>query len=215
MRTLCISASNVQHKKKSSTSTETCSLVEKIITEDSSQAIEQETIALLDYTLAPCIFCGKCSTSSKCTYDDAFNSIYSKILKSDVIFVVVPHYAIIPAKLTIIMEKLNQILYTAWIRDPNSKFELAGKRVGIIGHGGGDERSFQHYENCILKPLNYLFASLQFKVVGIDDQQPKGIVFGVTGMEETNESIFPDIVHDWQQIKEKITPLILNGIQNQ
>jgi multimeric flavodoxin WrbA len=209
MKILCLSGSNVQHKQNSSTSTKTCQLIEGIIEERSAEKIDRETIALLDFNLTPCIFCGNCVENSKCVYDEDFNVIYSKIENSDGIFVVVPHYAIIPAKLTIMMEKLNQIYYTAWIRDPNAKFALTGKKVAIIGHGGSDERSFEHYKEYIIKPLNYLFGSLQFQVIGIDDQTPKGVIFGVTGMNETEESIFPDMVHDWEDIEDKIAPLVL------
>lgn len=187
----------------------TCQIIERIIEEKSAAKIDSETIALLDFSFTPCIFCGKCVENSKCAYDEEFNAIYSKIENSDGIIVVVPHYAIIPTKLTMMMEKLNQIYYTAWIRDPNAKFALAGKRVAIIGHGGSDERSFAHYQEYLIKPLNYLFGSLQFQVIGIEDQTPKGVVFGVTGMNETEESIFPDMVHDWDDIEERITPLVL------
>lgn len=209
MKILCISGSNVQHKWDGSASTKTCQIVERIIEEKSATKIDRETIALLDFNLTPCIFCGKCVENSKCAYDEDFNAIYSKIENSDGIFVVVPHYAIIPAKLTMMMEKLNQIYYTAWIRDPNAKSALAGKKVAIVGHGGSDERGFDHYKESIIKPLNHLFGSLQFQVIGIDDQTPKGVVFGVTGMNETEESIFPDMVHDWKEIEEKIAPLVL------
>ncbi|MFX0115394.1 MAG: hypothetical protein ACFFB3_12665 [Candidatus Hodarchaeota archaeon] len=129
---------------------------------------------------------------------------------------VVPHYAIIPSKLAKIMEKLNQVFYTAWIRDPNAKFALAGKKVAIIGYGGSDETGFDHYKENILKPLNFLFGSLQFQVIGIDDQTPKGIVLGVMEMNENDKSIFPDTVHDWKEIEEKIAPLaneIINHYQ--
>ncbi|MFX0115584.1 MAG: flavodoxin family protein [Candidatus Hodarchaeota archaeon] len=214
MKILCLSGSNVQHKRDSSASTKTCLMIERLIGEISLEKIERETIALLDYNLAPCIFCGKCIEISKCAYDEDFNAIYSKIEKSDGLFVVVPHYAIIPAKITMIMEKLNQIFYTAWLRDPNAKFALAGKKVAIVGHGGSDEKSFDHYKECIIKPLNYLFGSLQFQVIGIDDQRPKGVVFGVTGMNETEESIFPDMVHDWNEIEEMIAPLVFKIINH-
>ncbi|MHA2273400.1 MAG: flavodoxin family protein [Candidatus Hodarchaeales archaeon] len=212
MKILCISGSNVQHKRKSSASTKICQKIERIIEEKSEAKIDRETIALLDFKLTPCIFCGKCVENSKCAYDEGFNAIYSKIENSDGIIVVVPHYAIIPAKLTMMMEKLNQIYYTAWIRDPNAKFALAGKKVAIIGHGGSDERSFDHYKEYLIKPLNYLFGSLQFQVIGISEQTPKGEVFGVTGMKETEDSIFPDMVHDWDNIEERITPLVLATI---
>lgn len=182
-----------------------------LLARHSKAKIDSSLITLLDYNFKPCIFCGKCANNSTCPYDKDFNKIFQLIKETDGLFLVVPHYSIIPAKLTIMMEKMNQFYYTAWIKNPKIDFSLKGKKVAIIGHGGSDERSFDHYKTMILGPLNYLFSSLQFNVIGLPEQTPPlGIVFGVTGFNETQESIFPDMVHDWVKTEQILEPLVVN-----
>lgn len=63
----------------------------------------------------------------------------------------------------------------------------------------------------ILKPLNYLFSSLQFSVIGLPEQTPLfGTVFGFSGFSETKKSIFPDMVHDWEKTEQILEPLVVN-----
>ena len=167
---------------------------------------EVESVHLLDYDFQSCIFCGQCLETGNCAWDPAFNRFHNKILASDGVILVCPHYSVIPAKLTMAMEKMNQIYYTAWIADSHSVSPYQGKKIGLIAHGGGGEDRFQHYRNMILYPLSYLFESLKFDLVSLGER--KGVVFGVEGFEKTDTSIFPNMVHDWDLVENTITPLI-------
>jgi multimeric flavodoxin WrbA len=212
MRIVCLSASNVKHKRENGSSLRICEEIKNQITEiDQNNSIK--IVSLLDYKLTPCIFCGKCKDESVCAYDSNFNLLFDEFKTTDVIFLVIPHYMVIPSKLTIILEKLNQIYYTAWLRNPDEAWALKGKKIALIAHGGGDERSFDQYKNFILKPLNYVFSSFQFDVIGVNEEKPKGIVFGVKGMKDSEEFVFPDMIYDWDEIKQFIKPLVINAIQ--
>jgi multimeric flavodoxin WrbA len=204
LKVLGISASNVHHKRDESTSTRVVRMALKLLT--MMMEAQVESIHLLDYDLQPCIFCGHCLETGNCTRDPAFNRLHSKILESDAIILVCPHYSVIPAKLTMAMEKMNQIYYTASIADSHSHSPYQDKKVGLIAHGGGDESSYQQYQEMILKPLGYLFKSLKFDLVSLGERN--GVVFGVRGFEETDTSIFPDMVHDWDEVENAIMPLI-------
>ncbi|MFW9924438.1 MAG: flavodoxin family protein [Candidatus Thorarchaeota archaeon] len=208
MRILCLSSSNVLHRKENSASTKICELIGKIISEKDS-SIGVEILKLQDYNFSPCIFCGKCQDSIECPYDIAINKIFLEFVQSDGIFLVVPHYSIIPAKLTIILEKLNQFYYTQWLKNPDQDYPLKNKKIALVVHGGGDTTSYEHYREYLLKPLNYLFQSLGFTILGKKDQPfPLGLTLGITKMTKSDTSIFPDMVHDWSAIEEILKPYV-------
>lgn len=145
MKFLLFSSSNVQHKRNDNTSTKTWMKIIDLLVRHSKVKIDTSLITLLDYNFKLCIFCGECANNGIYPYDKDFNKIFQLLKESDGLFLVVPHYSIIPAKLTILLEKLNQFYYTAWIKNPKVDFSLKGKKVAIIGHGGGgDERIFDH-----------------------------------------------------------------------
>ena len=208
MKILSISTSTVVHKKSNSGSIRACEIVGEIIGKR-NEKISYDILPLVNLNLKPCIFCGKCKDAAICPFDSDFNKLIQQMHAADAMIFVVPHYSIIPAKLTIVMEKLNQLFYTAWLKDPKSKFALSGKRVALIAHGGGDNRNFDHYRKFILEPLNYLFKSLGFQLVNTKNQkEPFGAIFGIKGMKDVETSIFPDMLHDWDQIKTDLEPLI-------
>jgi multimeric flavodoxin WrbA len=199
MKILGISCSNVQHKRTESTSTKTCELAGELITLE-DDTIQFEMVRLGDYKLANCKFCGHCLEKEACISDDDFNGIYQQITTCDKMILVVPFYAVIPSKLTMITEKINQIYYTAWLKNPDAEFSLTGKQVAIIGHGGTVLKDYpaveKMYRDLLLKPINYSLSSFGFEVVGLDEENPSGVVFGVAGYTNRDEAIFPDMVHD-------------------
>jgi multimeric flavodoxin WrbA len=215
MKMLCISCSNVLHRKDESASTKVCELTEEIAKEQKVN-IDIETIRLSDYHLKNCIFCGRCMEDRRCFYDQDFNAIYHELSVSDRILLVVPFYSVIPSKLTMIMEKLNQLYYTAWLRDPDVKFDFSGKKVAVIGHGGSvlqdNPHAAQAYQDLLLNPLNYSLTSIGFNVIGLKSST-KGVVFGVEGYKEMNDAIFPIMIHNWKAIKSIISPLVINLLQ--
>lgn len=208
MKILCISGSNVVHKRNDSGSTKTCELIQQIILGKTGKTHEIKILPLVEFNFKPCIFCGNCQNSNHCPYDPDFNSLYLEISHADLIYMVIPHYSIIPAKITMIMEKLNQLYYTAWLKSPDEPYPTSDKYVGLIGHGGSDEQSNEHYRQMILTPMEYIFTSMGFNVLGNGEENPNGIVFGVNSLKNDPSSIFPTMVHNWAGIEEKLTKFI-------
>ena len=211
MKLLCISCSNVLHKKDESASTKVCDLIQEIVQEQQGP-VRVEALRLIDCELSNCIFCGHCVEGGKCIHDDAFNQIYQEMQESDGLVLVVPFYAVVPSKLTMIMEKVNQIYYTAWLKNPEHPFPLRGKKAAIIAHGGSilqdNPQSRKAYQDLLLRPLNYSLASFGFDVVGLDGDDVRGVVFGVEGYDSRDGAVFPDMVHNWEAIKATVAPLV-------
>lgn len=209
MKITCISGSNVMHQTGNSISTTVCELAERIL-HAAQPDLQTQTLRLADYDLRNCVFCGNCMAHEQCQYDSAFNTLYAQFHSSDAFVFVVPFYSVIPSKLTMLMEKLNQIYYTAWLKNPNQKFALAGKKAAVIGHGGSilehNPRVAAYYRDLLLKPLHYSLQSLGFEVMGAENE--KGAIFGVKGYKKEEDSIFPHMMHDLGEIEEIITPLV-------
>lgn len=207
MKVLCISASNVMNYKKNSASTKTCQIIKKIVEENSN--IKADILALSDLELKPCIMCAECSNTGMCINDDGFNNLYMSIKAADGIFVVCPHYAPIPSKLVMILEKLEEMAFLhSCSKKDDSLYPLLNKPVAIIAHGGCTGNVDEYYKNELLKPLASAFRSVAMDVVGVDNDWPDGIVFGIEAMKESDRSILPDMIHDYDYIQNRITPLI-------
>jgi len=206
----CISTSNIKSMKDNSASTKVCDLIGNIIKEKNGEEVKVEVVPLVEYDLSSCIMCGKCGGSGKCLYDNDFNLIYSKLVEADGIFFVVPHYAPIPSKLMMILEKLQQLCFVQYCKDKNSCFKLQKKTVGIIGHGGQQpsEEVLKYYKKALLDTVANSLAGVGMKVIGINEESPNGVVFGIKDMIFTEEKLFPDMIHDWEDVKERIEPLV-------
>ena len=209
MKILAISCSNVLHKQEDSISTRVCTLAEKIL-QQRQPGLLTETLRLGEVSLANCVFCGRCAETGRCARDPAFNAVYQKMVQSDALVLVIPFYSIVPSKLTMLLEKLNQVYYTAWIKDSQARFALSGKKIALIAHGGSVLRenpsAMTNYVELLLKPLNYSLQSLGFQLVG--DGRVKGVAFGCEGYQQSEESLFPDLLQDWDEIESLIIPLL-------
>jgi hypothetical protein len=47
-------------------------------------------------------------------------------------------------------------------------------------------------------------------VIGVDEQSPHGVVFGITSIRKPSDSLFVTIEHDWEDVRRRITPLVTN-----
>lgn len=214
----CVSASNTKHMGDKSTSIITCNLIKEIVQRDYALNTDVNILPLVDYDLKPCILCGNCYGEKQCIYDDAFNNFLYQFIKSDAIFIVVPHYSPIPAKLLILFEKINEIIYSSWINNPSYTFPLAGKPVGIIGHGGMAENNevLKYYHDKLISPVANTLKSLSFNIVPHSEQYPNGAPFGLKDsncIRKSEKMIFPEIVQDLVLIEARIRPLIDNLIK--
>lgn len=218
MKITCISASNTKLKGNNSTSTKVCCLIKEILSKDNNKNMTVDIIPLMDYDISPCILCGDCYKSSRCLYDEDFNDVLTGLLDSQAIFIVVPHYSPIPAKLIMIFEKINEILYASWINDSKYQSPLKNMPVGIIGHGGMTETadSLKYYHDHLITPVANTLKSLSFKIIGLNERFPNGAAFGLKDdscLRKVEGSIFPEIIQDWSTIEERIKPLIKNVVK--
>lgn len=206
----CISASNVRNKRHESASTRACLLVQEILQSNPDALIEVDILRLVDYELNPCQMCGNCFLTGECERDPAFNEIFNRLSDSDGLVVVCPHYAPIPSKLVMLLEKMEEIAYLNYCANPDYRFPLSGKPVGLIAHGGQGEDAVPYYCRALLEPLANAFSSLQMRVIPAGDDSPLGAAFGIRSISSQTDSVFVNIDHDWGAVRQRITPLVEN-----
>lgn len=206
----CISASNVEPARETSASTRACELVADLLREGTAlEGPVVNILRLLDYELKPCRMCGSCLQWGKCAHDEGFNAVYQAMIAADGLFIVCPHYALIPAKLTILLEKLQEIYYLNYCQDPTYRSPLFQKPLGIIVHGGQTKEALPYYRNALLHPLANIASSVQLQVIQGEAGHP-GAAFGITAINLLAGSIFVQIEHDWGEIRRQISPLVAN-----
>ena len=215
MKVLSISASNMVHAKKESTSLEVCQIIEKIIkTKLTGNGVQLEIIRLVDAGLSPCTGCGKCFMMNKCCTDDSFNNIYSRIAQSDALFIVSPHYAPVPAKLCMLLEKMEQISFLNRFHNINYRPIVYKVPVGIIAHGGGsDDAALRSYKDMVLDTIANALRTIMMDVVGLNEEWPTGIALPVKEALQDEDEIFPVQLYDWADVENRVTPLVLNVIE--
>jgi len=208
MKILCISASNVEPARDRSASTRTCELIRELIHAECNAQVD--ILRLLEYEMTPCRMCGKCFEAGKCVRDEAFNKIYESLAEADAVFVVCPHYAPLPSKLMMLLEKLEEICYLNWCQNQNYQTVVFGKPIGLVAHGGQPSSAASYYKTALLDPLALAFSSVQMVVVAADEQSPHGVVFGIKNLRQIPDSIFVEIEHDWKDIGSRLSPLVKN-----
>jgi multimeric flavodoxin WrbA len=208
MKILCLSASNIEPAREHSVSTRTCELIREMIQADINAHID--ILCLINYEMNPCRMCGKCLEAGKCVRDDAFNQIYKKLADADAVFVVCPHYAPLPSKLMMLLEKMEEICYLNWCRNQDYQTVVSKKPIGLVAHGGQPTETALYYKTALLDPLALSFASIQMKVIGAGEQSPNGVFFGIKDLRLVPDSIFVEIEHDWEDIRSRLRPLVKN-----
>jgi multimeric flavodoxin WrbA len=189
MKIVCISASNISPARQNSASTRTCELIRDQVAE-LNPSIEVEIVPLIDYPMKSCRMCGECLPTQRCSQDQAFNQVHDRMQSADGIFLVCPHYAPIPSKVMILLEKLEEMAYLEYCQDNTYLTPLHGKPIGIIAHGGQTEEALPYYKTTLLDPLANAFASVQMRVIGAGERWPNGVA--------------------WQAIRQRIQPLVEN-----
>ncbi|MBP1755079.1 MAG: hypothetical protein H6Q59_1477 [Firmicutes bacterium] len=212
MKLLCISASNTQSMGALSTSTKVGYLIQNIVNKE-HENISVEVIALSDYDLKVCRLCGACSDSGRCSSDTAFNQLLTKIEAADGIFFIVPHYSPIPAKLIMIFEKINEIMYAGWLNKPEFKASWDGLPVAIIGHGGMVETAdnLRYYHDQLVATVAKTLRSFSFLTIGLNEDYLDGACFGLQDdscIRTREDAVFPDIIQDFTKVEQRIEPLV-------
>ena len=153
--------------------------------------------------------CGECFGSHICTREDDFNRLFEKLTTPDRLIWVVPHYEPLPSKMLILTENMEEMVFLGWCANTDYRFPLAGKPVGIIAHGGQSApEALPYYQKVLVEPLAMAFASCQMQVTGLDADHPHGVSFGITDIKKRPNSLFVDISHDWDEIRQRIAPLV-------
>jgi hypothetical protein len=134
--------------------------------------------------------------------------IYEKIIDNDIVVFVSPHYAPIPAKLAILLEKMEQITFLKWIKDNSYKSEVYGKCVGIISHGGGKLSALNSYKKMVNDTIANALSTIQINVVPLNKKWNTGISLPIKNSIVNKKSIFPYQEYDWEYISQKICKYI-------
>ena len=172
---LCISASN----RINATETNSYRKCKVVLAEASKHisAMHGEIIELQNHVLNPCTGCSMCFNNKRCVIDDAFNVIYEKIIACDVLFIVSPHYAPIPAKLCMLMEKMGEIVSVRSSKDKSYQGETYGIKTAIITHGATavNEAAQKKKKRILNDPIVVGLHDAQLKIIPFDDEWDTGI----------------------------------------
>jgi multimeric flavodoxin WrbA len=207
----CISASNIKHAGENSTSFKVCQLAKDLIINQYNKNMKVEIISLVDYELKPCSGCGRCFHDKVCIHDKEFNQLFSQLSKCDGMIIVSAHYAPIPSKLAILLEKVEQLAFLPRFHNEEIRSPLYKKPVSIIAHGGGTEDIIRHYKGPVLDTItNALSWPVEMDIVGINDEWPNGIAIPVKNVIRNKDSVFPVQEYDWDDVRNRIEPLINN-----
>jgi hypothetical protein len=118
-----------------------------------------------------------------------------------------------------IFEKINEITYAGWLNDPKYLSPFFNKSICIIGHGGmvEGEDTLKYYHDYLITPIANTLKALSFNIVKLNDDFPNGVPFGLKDnscIVKAENSIFPEIIQDWEKIEERIKPIVINGIKS-
>lgn len=199
-KAVCISASNMMDSKEKSTSLLISERVREIL---GKSQVTCDILDLREYELNPCVGCGQCFESRRCCRDQEFNEIYNNLTQADWCFIISPHYAPIPAKLCMLLEKMEQITFLHWWKDQSYCSELYGKLAGIISHGGGEKWALDSYKAMVNDTIANALDTVQMKVVPFSSKWDTGISLPVKHVEQ-GEGIFPIQEYDWESMEEKL-----------
>lgn len=209
MNVICISASNISSSCQESTSYKICLIIHKIL---SRNGIGCEMIDLREFDLAPCTGCGKCFESRRCCRDKDFNTIYNKIADSNGVFFVSPHYAPIPAKLCMLLEKMEEITFLHWWKDNTYQSEMYHIPAGIISHGGGSDWALTSYKAMVNDTIANALDTIQCKVIPYSAEWNTGIALAVQDVIEEKD-IFPVQMYDWEMMERQIQEYVKYVVQ--
>lgn len=128
---------------------------------------------------------------------------------------VIPHYALIPAKLTIILEKLQEFAYLHSYNELPGPFVLAGKPIGLVVHGGMLENSqvMKHYEKTLLEPVANAVKGVGMRIVQANIDSSKGVVFGIKKTIKPAGKCLPEFEHQWTAITKRLSVLVANMLK--
>lgn len=208
MHLVLISAANMRHARENSTSTRICSVLQSIAEEEAGLPLTTDLIRLVDYALQPCDGCGACYTRGQCAQDAVFNDLYRRICQADALFVVAAHYAPIPARLCMLLEKMEQIAFLPRFHEETRHSPLYHRPAGIVAHGGGTEAIYRAYRGVVIDTIwNALSWPIEMDIVGAGEEWPRGVAVPIHTVTCAPDAVFPIQEYDWDDIRARVTPL--------
>jgi hypothetical protein len=138
-----------------------------------------EVVDLRDFDLRPCTMCEACmppeGEAGLCPRDPDFAALAAKVRASPDIVFVVPHYAGLPSKLVILLEKLEE---QGWLAHcAGRKLGSAWERAWIVAHGGQTGDCAAAYQSGVVAPLAAVLRAMGIKVG--NDGLAEPLAFGV------------------------------------
>ena len=205
---ICISASNIVHQNaKDSTSYKICEILTGEVMKK-MPGVESGIIELRNKSILPCVGCGNCFHSHRCIVDDDFNDIYEEMIRADIVFIVSPHYAPIPAKLAAVLEKMEQITFLHWGKNNDYQSEVFGKPTGIISHGGGESWALESYKRMVNDTIANALDTIQLKLIPFSHEWNTGISLPVKKATFHEDGVFPLQEYDWGFITAEISAYV-------
>ncbi|OGO07551.1 MAG: hypothetical protein A2Y92_00535 [Chloroflexi bacterium RBG_13_57_8] len=136
-------------------------------------------------------------------------------------FVKLTHYLSFPRimpqfllSISMLLEKIEQLAFLKRFNDEKFRSPLFGKPVGIIGHGGGTEEICKYYKEPVIDSIwNALSYPVEMNIIGIDNEQPRGVTFPVKNVRKDIKSIFPVQEYDWGDIELRLSTLVHNVLR--
>lgn len=206
MRALAISAANIRHQPEG-TSVRLAKMALQTLVKLQPE-LETELITLVNKTIEPCIGCGACAPTGRCPqFGDDFAAIYERLLAADLVVIVAPHYAPVPAKLCALFERVESISFLAWHNDLPHQFPLKGKPYAVIGHGGGPPTTWPSY-SVIFDPIkNALGFPVSMQPVATGEWPQIGVMVGPSEVKRAADSVFPIQIYDDDLLERKVDRL--------
>lgn len=195
-KAICISASNIVKNNRQSTSYYISEMVAGVLSEKN---ISCEILDLRKYRLTACTGCAGCGRDRRCGQDEDFNQIYEKVAGADYLFWISPHCAPIPAKLSILLEKMQKIISLHFRRECTRKTELYGILAGIISYkeeesmtslnqpGGVLREELLEYKAMVNDVIANALDIVQIRTIPYNSKWDTGIALQVGGGFSTEE----------------------------
>ncbi len=169
-KAICISASNIVKNQEHSTSYFISELIAEVLEE---KGVLCEILDLRHFELAACTGCDGCGKGVGCIPDADFNRIYEKLEGVKYLFFIAPYCAPIPAKLSMLLEKLEKMNALPCEGEAAQDAGQSSVLAGIVSYGAGDGGKYQN------KIVNDIIAEalerMQMKTIPYNSKWDTGI----------------------------------------